>query len=509
MSLKEIGVHGQFYSAILAMFRTPQSKIILNEYETEFFGCPLGLKQGACESPTLFSIYINILAEEIKTSKIGVKIESVSSEPPCANNEPEQLLLNILLYCDDIVLLADNEQDLQFLLTICENWSKKYRLEVNLGKTNVLHVRPKSRKQSPFLFCYNNKIIDYCDFYKYLGISINCHVDFQFTANALANSAGRALGIVVTKMIKNGGFGYKVYSTLVNSCVNSIADYGGEIWGYQEYDTQLKLMTRAARAFMGTSKSVPINAILAEINWPLPYHRTQQKMVSFYHHLSGIDSGRLTNKILLWDKELNLSKSIIKTWSYEVKSILEEHGFSDIYDGIGQNSIKLLKLNLKEKMLHAQQDQLKACCQTFPILEHFMTIKDFHLTPSFLTLPLKFELRSIIAKSRLDCLPIRHHTLRYARPRVPQEERYCITCQDKGSQFRFRLIETVFHVLFKCLTYKAERADWLKIITIPDNFVNFMEAEKMIQVLSLHYNIRPTAQYLRLILDKRSKILGC
>ena len=48
--------------------------------------------------------------------------------------------LYILLYADDIVLLADSETDLQSLLYLTEAWCKKWRLEINLSKTNIMHV---------------------------------------------------------------------------------------------------------------------------------------------------------------------------------------------------------------------------------------------------------------------------------------------------------------------------------------------------------------------------------
>ena len=66
-------------------------------------------------------------------------------------------LISILLYCDDIVLFAENEDDLQALLFITENWCKKWQLDVNLSKTNILHVRNKSKDQSRF---FSSSIID-------------------------------------------------------------------------------------------------------------------------------------------------------------------------------------------------------------------------------------------------------------------------------------------------------------------------------------------------------------
>ena len=113
------------------------------------------------------------------------------------------MLINILLYADDIVLLAETEENMQFLLFIVECWCKKWRLEVNLGKTNIMHVRPKRKLQSKFVFLFDMQPVPYCSNYKYLGATINEFLDYNFTSGCLADSAGRALGPIITKMIKN------------------------------------------------------------------------------------------------------------------------------------------------------------------------------------------------------------------------------------------------------------------------------------------------------------------
>jgi hypothetical protein len=64
-------------------------------------------------SPTLFAIFINDLATETKNSGVGVPINIDETE-----SNDENALLNILLYADDIVLFAANEQDLQFMLNL-------------------------------------------------------------------------------------------------------------------------------------------------------------------------------------------------------------------------------------------------------------------------------------------------------------------------------------------------------------------------------------------------------
>ena len=92
--LSQIGGTGKFYNAIQAMYTNPKSKILLNEFETDFFNCPIDIKQGDCISATLFSIFINDLAEEIKNTKVGIDLtENVAND--MFKDEFKNLLINI------------------------------------------------------------------------------------------------------------------------------------------------------------------------------------------------------------------------------------------------------------------------------------------------------------------------------------------------------------------------------------------------------------------------------
>ena len=83
----------------------------------------------------LSAIYINNLAKEIINLNLGININNYK--------------LSILLYADDMVLIANTETDLQKMLTTMYNWCMKWRLNINVAKSNVIHFRKKkeSRKQ--------------------------------------------------------------------------------------------------------------------------------------------------------------------------------------------------------------------------------------------------------------------------------------------------------------------------------------------------------------------------
>ena len=78
----------------------------VNEFLTNWFFTSSGVKQGDALSPTLFAVYINDLASTIKSLGCGVQF---GGENIC-----------VLLYADDIILMADSEEDLQRMLSCAE-----------------------------------------------------------------------------------------------------------------------------------------------------------------------------------------------------------------------------------------------------------------------------------------------------------------------------------------------------------------------------------------------------
>ena len=47
-----------------------------------------------------------------------------------------------------MVLIADNEDDLQILLDIMKEWCSKWRLKVNIEKSNIVHFRTTRKNRT-------------------------------------------------------------------------------------------------------------------------------------------------------------------------------------------------------------------------------------------------------------------------------------------------------------------------------------------------------------------------
>ena len=82
------------------MYDSVKSMVKYNNSLSDDFECFLGVRQGECISPFLFSMYLN----DIEETLIRGKFQGI---------EFGMLKLFLLLYADDIVIFADNENMLQ------------------------------------------------------------------------------------------------------------------------------------------------------------------------------------------------------------------------------------------------------------------------------------------------------------------------------------------------------------------------------------------------------------
>ena len=177
-----------------------------------------GIRQGDPMSPTLFSLFINDLARQLKSEGPVLQVGNTK--------------INILLYADDMVLLAENEENLQYLLGIMSDLCYKWRLKVNKNKTKIIHFRTVRKAPTNRVFKYGNDDLEVVSRYKYLGIILDEHLKFDTCSKSLAESGGRALGSVISKFRNLKNTGYSTFKKMFDMAVKPILEYAGRVWGY-------------------------------------------------------------------------------------------------------------------------------------------------------------------------------------------------------------------------------------------------------------------------------------
>ena len=112
--------------------------------------------------------------------------------------------INNLRFADDIVLLAENEEDLQFLVSEVDTFSKKFGLTINKSKTAVQVL---NRDKIQLNIQIDGKSLDQVENFIYLGGVIS---EIPTSENDIKRRVGLAMGamqklnsIWTSKDIKN------------------------------------------------------------------------------------------------------------------------------------------------------------------------------------------------------------------------------------------------------------------------------------------------------------------
>ena len=414
------GIDGKFYNAIKVLYKAPVACLQINNLRTSWFPTPFGVKQGDVLSPTLFALYVNDLAQEIKQVNLGIPIDDVN--------------LSILLYADDIVLVAVNEINLQKMLNIMSLWCSKWQLVINSEKTQVLHFRKPCEQLSDHIFQFGIRPLKYATSYKYLGFVFNENMTFSNGSKSLAESAGRALGSIMCKMKACPDLGFLTFSKLYDSMVGSILFYAAGVWGFKNSPDSNAIQARAMRCFLGVHKYTAKGAIEGDMGWVSCLVKQRCEIARLWNRLVQLPDERLTKNIFNWDRRHNYP------WAKEVAALFSFCDLNDIFRNNLQCNINIIK----EKLIKIQIGQWKEEIWAKPKLRNYVQIKEGFHTELYITFNLRRGQRSLCAQLRSGTLPLAIEVGRYKG--IPEEQRLCVLCD-------LNVVEDEYHFLFHCPVY--------------------------------------------------------
>ena len=125
LKLIKTGVRGKMLDVIMSMYKCVKSVVKYDNCLSEEFSCFLGVRQGECLSPFLFSIYLN-------------DIETEFVQNGCKGVDIGMLKVFLLLYADDIVIFSPDENGLQKGLDVLHGYCSRWKLKVNTNKTKIM-----------------------------------------------------------------------------------------------------------------------------------------------------------------------------------------------------------------------------------------------------------------------------------------------------------------------------------------------------------------------------------
>ena len=126
--LQLAGLDPQVLDMLRSMFRSVVRRVMIGANTSVEFEVPHGVPQGSVLSPFLYAAYINGLHAALRAKGLGVWVYG--------------RLVPLLLYADDIILLSESPEGLSASLRVLDEYARKWRFTINLGKSNALVFGP-------------------------------------------------------------------------------------------------------------------------------------------------------------------------------------------------------------------------------------------------------------------------------------------------------------------------------------------------------------------------------
>lgn len=171
-------INGKVLKVIQNPYRNANLLVEIMGFNLIFFYCNVVVRQGENLSPILFALFINDFEKIGSSNYKGLNDLSTSIQCHLSNEDTEVFVrFFCLLYADDTVVLAENENDLQTALTSVKHYCDLWHLAVNTKKTKVVIFSRGKVRRTP-VFYFGKDKVDVVDDYTYLEPIFNSNNKF-------------------------------------------------------------------------------------------------------------------------------------------------------------------------------------------------------------------------------------------------------------------------------------------------------------------------------------------
>ena len=125
-----MGIPDHLTCLLRNLYAGQEARVRTGHGTTDWFLIGKGVRQGCILSPCLFNLYAEYIMRNagLEEAQAGIKIARRN--------------LNDLRYADDIILMAESEEELKSLLMKVKEESEKVGLKLNIQKTKIMASSP-------------------------------------------------------------------------------------------------------------------------------------------------------------------------------------------------------------------------------------------------------------------------------------------------------------------------------------------------------------------------------
>jgi hypothetical protein len=447
--LYDYGIRGKMWRMIKNIYQNVESCVQVNGRRSRFFPINVGLRQGCVLSPLLFDLFINGLIEEIKKSDLGVSYG--------------QEKIAILMFADDIVLTAENAEELQQLMDLTQNYSERWRFKFNHIKSAVVIFRHhRTTAETSREWRLGNELVAELDSYKYLGIEFDKGLTFMELKSRLADKARKNKTIACNMGLLKARLTAKAGVNTWTSVVRPSLEYGAQVWGEKKWEPAEVIEREMGRKILRCPSQTTSAAVQGELGWWTMLARRDLLKLRYWIHLLLTEDTRLIKRVYKHSKHIYQTTKR-NNWAKIIHELTKKYNLSHLWDD--ETMIMTIPEDytgeIKEYWWHTiwmniqsvETKKWKEEIAKKPKLHYYQRIKEELEMENYLLEEKNAYHRKLFTLFRVGAYPLRIETGRWSQEE--KEYRFCLKCMNGE-------VEDEPHFLFKCEAYDVPRRELYK-----------------------------------------------
>lgn len=315
--LEDTDINPIYINTIKKLYEENTGRVKIDDKLSDEFLCTKGLRQGCSLSPTLFKIYLSKALEnwQRKCKHMGIPIGDEN--------------LYTLLFADDQIITAGDEDDIQYLLRKVIEEYDKWGLTLNTEKTKYLVIGGQGHD-----IVTDKGIIKTCQEYKYLGVMVTKE---GIRERDIINRSGQGRKSIqmLNSVLWSKDITKNTKKTIYKTITESITTYGSEVWvvnkrmenrlmavemDFWRRSCRVSRLDRVRNETIRERMEVE-DSIIDTIN---------KKKLLWYGHLNRMPNRRWPYKILNWVPPERRKRGRPRTrWKEEIEKIMRSHNLEE------------------------------------------------------------------------------------------------------------------------------------------------------------------------------------
>ena len=225
---------------------------------------------------------------------------------------------------------------------------------------------------------------------------------------------------------------FTVFCKLFDSQVQSVLQYGAEIWALDKCVHIEKIHLFALKRFLNVDIRTPNDLVYGELGRYPIYINSYIKCISYWLKLTRMDEDRLPFKA--YKTLFNLDSSGKKTWATNVKQFLNSYGFSYVWDNQGVQNIPNFLKCLKQRIIDCRWQDWHDHIQSSDRFATYKLFKASNEIEVYIGMDINRYVKTAFTKFRFGVTDLACHSFRYC---VARSEicRLCTTAREDELHF--------------------------------------------------------------------------